>query len=104
MELPPGTSKSISFDRNPTIIPPIPKENRPALFDKYPYMDKVPYMRGKRAAWHAIEGDLVISKAYVTDKYRQGNEYFVDLVWWCETLDNYLVEEGFATIKLPKKT
>jgi acyl dehydratase len=103
MELPPGTSESINFEEDPTIIPPIPMENRPPLFDKYPYMDKIPLMRGKRAAWHALEGDLVISKACVADKYRQGNEYFVDLIWWCETLDNYLIEEGFATVKLPKR-
>jgi hypothetical protein len=76
---------------------------RPTLFDKYPYMDKVPYLRGCRAAWHALEGDLVICRGYVTDKYTQNNEYFVDLTFWCQTFDKYLVEEGFATVKLPKK-
>jgi acyl dehydratase len=95
MELPPGYPESV--------IPLIPMELRPALVDKYPYMKKVPYMRGCRAAWHALEGDIIISKAYVTDKYRQGNDYFADLTWWCRTLDKYLVEEGFATVKLPKK-
>jgi len=46
-------------------------------------MEKVPRMRNCRAAWHALEGDLV---------------------WWARrTLDRYLVEEGFATVKLPKK-
>lgn len=95
MELPPGYPESV--------IPLIPMELRPALFDKYPYMKKVPYMRGCRAAWHALEDDLIISKAYVTAKYNQGDKYFADLTWWCQTLDKYLVEEGFATVKLPKK-
>lgn len=95
MELPVGYDESV--------IPPIPMELRPALFDKYPYMDKVPYLRGCRAAWHALEGDLIISRAYVTDKYEDGGEYFVDLTWWTQTIDNFLVEEGFATVKLPKK-
>ncbi len=95
MELPLGYPENV--------IPSIPKELRPALFDKYPYMDKVPYMRGCRAAWHALEGDAIISRAYVTDKYEKDGEYFVDLTWWCQTLDKYLVEEGFATVKLPKK-
>jgi acyl dehydratase len=104
MELPPGTSKSINFDKDPTVIPSVPMNLRPALFDKYPYMDKVPYMRGCRAAWHAMEGDLVICRGYVTDKYNKNNEYFVDLTFWCQTFDRYLVEEGFATVKLPKKT
>jgi acyl dehydratase len=83
------------------VIPPYPY--LPALFDKFPFMEKVPYMKGKRADCHAMENDLVISKAYVFDKYRKGGEYFVDLTWWCETLDKYIVEEGFATVKLPKK-
>ncbi len=95
MELPPG------YDE--TVIPFIPKELRPALFDKYPYMDKVPYMRGCRAAWHAMEGDLIICRAYVFDKYEKDGEHFADLTWWCQTLDRYIVEEGFATVKLPKK-
>jgi acyl dehydratase len=103
MEIPPGSDKDINFQKDPSLIPTIPKELRPALFDKYPYMEKVPSMKDKRATWHALEGDLVISNAYVTDKYQKGNEYFVDLTWWCETFDNYLVEEGFATVKLPKK-
>ena len=60
-------------------------------------------MRGCRAAWHAMEGDLIISRAYVFGKYEKDGEYFVDLTWWCQTLDRYLVEEGFATVKLPKK-
>jgi acyl dehydratase len=95
MELPPGYPRAD--------IPEIPMALRPALFDKYPYMEKVPRMRGCRAAWHALEGDLIITHAYVADKYSKDGEYFVDLVWWAETLDNYLVEEGFATVKLPKK-
>lgn len=103
MEVPPGTSKAIDFDRDPTVIPPLPMKLRPALFDKYPYMEKVPYMRGCRAAWHAMEGDVVVCRAYVTDKYKKENEYFVDLTFWCETIDRYIVEEGFATVKLPKK-
>jgi len=103
MELPPGTDKSISFTDPMTFIPEVPMDLRPTLFDKYPYMDKVPYMRGCRAAWHAMEGDIVICRSYVTDKYEKNGEYFVDLTFWCETLDKYLVEEGFATVKLPKK-
>jgi hypothetical protein len=102
-EIHPGTSKSIDFTKDPTVIPPIPMNLRPALFDKYPYMDKVPFMKNRRADCHALEGDLVICKSYVTDKYSKDNQYFVDLTWWCETFDKYIVEEGFATVILPKK-
>jgi len=83
------------------VVPPYP--NRPALFDKFPYFEKVPFLKGKRAECHGMEGDLIISRAYVYDKYKKDNEYFVELIWWCETLDSYLIEEGFATVKLPKK-
>jgi len=103
MEVPPGPDPTIDYTDAKTLIPGLPMELRPALFDKYPYMDKVPFLRGCRAAWHAMEGDVVICRAYVTDKYEKGGEYFVDLTFWCQTFDKYLVEEGFATVKLPKK-
>ena len=103
MELPPGFAGGVDYQKDPTRIPNIPRHLYPALFDKFPYLEKVPYMRGKRAAWHPMEGDLIICRACVTDKYRQGNDYFVDLIFWLESLDKYLLEEGFATVKLPKR-
>ncbi len=97
MAEPPGYPESV--------IPSITKPMMPALFDKYPYMELVPSMREKRPAWHPLEGDLIISKAYVTNKYEKDGKYLVDLTWWCHTLDEKaLVEEGFATVRLPKKT
>ena len=87
-----------------TVIPETPKECYPALFDnKYPYLDKVPYYKGCCAFWHTMEGDIFNILTYVTDKYKKDGEYFVDLIWWVQTIDKYLVEEGFATVKLPKK-
>jgi hypothetical protein len=93
MPNPPGYPESV--------IPHLTK--RPALFDKFPYLDKVPYLKGKRADCHGMEGDVSINKAYVCDKYEKDGEFFVDLIWWCETIDKYLIEEGFSTVKLPKK-
>ena len=83
--------------------PEVPKRVMPALFDKYPFLDNVPYMKGCNAIWHALENDLVIIRAYVFDKYEKDGEYFVDLGWWCQTLDKYLVQSGYAAVKLPKK-
>ena len=60
-------------------------------------------MKGKRAKWHGMVGDVAISKAYVFDKYAKDNEHFVDLAWWVETMDKDLILEGFATVKLPKR-
>ena len=103
MDLPPGASKAVNYQASPTFIPSIPQRCYPDLFDKFPYLEKVPYMKGKRATWHGMSGDTAISRAYVFDKYAKNGEYFADLVWWIETLNNYLILEGFATVKLPKK-
>jgi len=93
MSSPPGYDESV--------IPHHKK--KPALFEKFPYLEKVPYMKDKRADCHGMEGDISINKAYVFNKYAKDGEFFVDLAWWCETMDKYLIGEGFATIKLPKK-
>jgi acyl dehydratase len=89
-----------------SVIPPIPSILYPALFDKFPVFDRVPQMKAKGAttSWHALEGDIIVSRAYVTGKYRQNGDYLVDLSWWCETFDGYLVERGFATVRLPRKS
>jgi hypothetical protein len=50
-----------------------------------------------------LENDLLICNACVTGKCQKGNECFADLAWWDVTWDNYIVQEGFATVKLPKK-
>jgi acyl dehydratase len=104
MDAPPATKYVNYKDPNgKTYIPSIPQKSFPVLFDKYPYLDKVPYMKGKRANWHGLGGDTAISRAYVFDKYEKNKEYFVDLIWWIETLDKDLILEGFATVKLPKR-
>jgi hypothetical protein len=103
MDLPPGASKGVNYQADPTLIPSIPQSLYPKLFDKFPYLEKVPYMKGRRANWHGLVGDAAISRAYVFDKYKKNKEYFVDLAWWVETLDKDLILEGFATVKLPKK-
>ena len=60
-------------------------------------------MKGRVAITHPMEGDIITNRGYVTGKYEKNGEYFVNLVWWCETFDKYVVQEGFATVKLPKK-
>ncbi len=106
MDAPPGASpKNVNYTdpKGSTYIPSIAQKNFPVLFDKYPYLDKVPYMKGKRANWHGLSGDAAIAKAYVFDKYEKNNEHFADLIWWVETLDKDLILEGYATVKLPKR-
>jgi hypothetical protein len=103
MDAPPGASKAVNYQASPNLIPSIPQSSYPKLFDKFPYLDKVPYMKGKRAKWHGLGGDAAICRAYVFDKYEKDKEHFVDLAWWVETLDKDLILEGYATVKLPKR-
>jgi len=67
------------------------------------YLDRVPKMKGKHVSTHGLTGDLAIVESYVYDKYVRDNEFLVDLVWWVETIESDIWEEGGATIKLPSK-
>ncbi len=68
------------------------------------YLDKVPYMKGKACTVHPSEGDTVIAKGYVTDKYiNDRGEHIIDLVCWGETLDRRIVQVVPAAAKLPSK-
>ena len=77
----------------------------PELFDKVPYFEKVPFLKGKRAMVHGLAGDVSINRAYVTDKYVDDEgRHLVDLVWWCETIEGDIFQEGFFTVQLPART
>ena len=52
---------------------------------------------------HLLENDLCIAKAQVIRKYEREGAYLVDLVWWVETIDGDIVEEGMFTVALPKR-
>lgn len=66
-------------------------------------MDKVPYMKGKGCTVYGSEGDTVIAKDYVTDKYiNDRGEHIIDLTCWGETLDNRIIQV-VAAAKLPSK-
>lgn len=86
---------------DPTVLPH--HTFKPEMFDKFPYLGRVPGYEDKRADCHGMEYDVCVIGSYVFDKYEKDNEYFVDLAWWVETMDKYIIQEGFATVKLPKK-
>ncbi|MBN1625789.1 MAG: MaoC family dehydratase [Deltaproteobacteria bacterium] len=69
------------------------------------YLDKVPYMKGKGCTEHGGEGDTVVAKGYVTDKYiNDKGEGIIDLVCWGETLDKgKIIELCPASARLPLK-
>ena len=52
---------------------------------------------------HGLEHDLLITRGYVTKKWEQDGEHFVELKWWISRLFGKVYEEGVATIQLPSK-
>jgi hypothetical protein len=67
------------------------------------FLEKVPKMKGRSVTVHGLTGDAAIVKSYVYDKYVTNGEFLVELVWWVETIDGYIWQEGGATIRLPSK-
>jgi len=67
------------------------------------YVQRVPKLKGKVVNAHPLSYDLAIIQAYIEKKYEKNGEYFVDLVWWAESIDGYIWEEGGATVRLPSK-
>ena len=39
----------------------------------------------------------------IAKKYVKNGDYMVDLIWWLETIEGDIYEEGEATVKLPRK-
>lgn len=68
------------------------------------YLDEVPYMKGKACTDHPSEGDTIIGKGYVTDKYKNdAGEGIIDIVCWAETLDDRIIEVVPVSARLPLK-
>jgi hypothetical protein len=69
------------------------------------YLDKVPALKGKSLNRHGSDGDTVIGKVYVTDKYVAPNgDHLIDMTCWGETLDGDILQLVAVTAKLPSKT
>ena len=77
-------------------VPANPKSRR--------YLEKVPSLNGRYPTTHGLTQDIAIIKSYVHDKSIKGDKHFVDLIWWIETIDGDIWEEGGARIKLPSRS
>ena len=69
------------------------------------YVQRVPKLAkaNKVVTAHGLTTDMAIVKSYIEDKFVRDGEFFVDLVWWIETIEGDIFEEGGATVKLPSK-
>lgn len=80
------------------------KEMQVERFQGGDILDKVPYMKGKTCTVHPSEGDTIIAKGYVTDKYiNERGEHTIDISAWAETLDNRIIEVVAYSAKLPSR-
>ena len=70
------------------------------------YVQRVPVLKDANRVVnaHPLSTDLAIIQAYVENKFEKDGDHFVDLVWWIESIDGYILEEGGTTVKLPSKS
>jgi hypothetical protein len=76
----------------------------PADPDAEHFLDAVPSMKGRHLTAHGLTKDVAIVKSEVVSKYARDGKFFVDVVWWIESIDGYLWEEGRATVRLPSRS
>ena len=70
------------------------------------YRDKVPkdLLKAPNVLGEG-KGDnkFVIIRSYVHDKFVRDGEFFVELIWWIDTISGDNSGEGRATVKLPSR-
>lgn len=79
------------------------EDDIPDFEDPDSYIGQVPGMGGKTITTHGMTSDVMWFKFYIKDKYEKDGKYYVDLIWWIQTIDEIIYQEGKATIILPKK-
>ena len=67
------------------------------------FLDQVPGLKGRHVTEHGLTQDVAIVKSQVVGKEVRDGAFLVDIVWWVETIDGKIWEEGGATVKLPSR-
>ena len=68
------------------------------------YLDRVPSFAGKYVSTHGLTKDVAIVQSEVVEKYMRNGQALVDLVWWIETINGEIWEEGIVTVELPTRS
>jgi hypothetical protein len=76
----------------------------PGLAEAEHFLDEVPDLKGRYVSEHGLTQDVAYVQSYVTDKYVEDGKFLVDLVWWVETLNGDIWQEGKTTVKLPSRS
>lgn len=67
------------------------------------FLDRLPGMKGRHVTEHGLTQDVAIVKSEVVGKLVRNDAFLVELVWWIETIDGRIWQEGAATVKLPSR-
>ena len=73
----------------------------PEYNDGREYIGRVPMLKGRSVESHGMAGDVIWVKSYVADKRSVEGENLVELIWWLETIDGVIYQEGSAVVALP---
>lgn len=69
------------------------------------YLDQLSFMRKqcKHVDAHGLTKDIALVKSIVKNKWVRNGKHEVELIWWIESIEGYIWEEGGAIVQLPSK-
>lgn len=67
------------------------------------YVSRIDGMEDAYVSTHGISKDIAYVQSVVTDKRVVNGQFEVELIWWVETIDGDIWEEGMAVVQLPSK-
>lgn len=67
------------------------------------YLERVPALKGRYVSEHGLTQDVALVQSEVVGKRVVDGAFLVELVWWIETIDGHIWEEGGALVRLPSK-
>lgn len=65
------------------------------------YIALVPELAGKTITSHGMVGDVIWIRSYVADKYIEDGKKMVKIIYWIQTIEEEIYEEGYVLIELP---
>ena len=89
--------------KTPGYDTPEDPDNPPSFVKDVPYSADPNLENWYDNQQHGLEHDFLITRGYVTKKFEQDGEKYVELQWWISRLFGKVYEEGVAIIKLPSR-
>lgn len=77
------------------------EEDIPDFPDPDSYIALVPELKDKKILDHGMVGDVLWIRSYVSDKYIQDGRKLVKIVYWVQTIEEQIYQEGYVIAELP---